>query len=390
MKAKLRITLIFLFIAATAGLLLRLILTGSFLYNYKYLIHTHSHIALLGWLYNAALIVLQYLVFKRDDRQINGIFWVSQLTFLGMLFSFPFEGYGFFSITFSTLYLFCSYYLVYLLFKYSKGLNSVIAARFIQWGSVYLVLSSIGPFALGAIMANDLKDTFWYKLSIYWFLHFLYNGFFVFIVFAYLINKFNNIKNQSLIFWLINISVIPLYALSILWLQPSNFFYLLAFLGASLQIISFYILLKSKELFQIKANNLSYILFLMALVAYGLKLVFQLGASFESVQVFLNNTVSFSIIGFLHLVMLGFFTLFFLSVFIGESILQTSRLLKVGIIFLIMGILFSESILFTQSVMIYFWKNSIDNYFNLLFWGSALMPVGIALIAVQSYRNNFK
>ena len=174
---KLRITLIFLLIAATFGLVLRLMLADTMFYNFKYLLHTHSHIALLGWLYNAALIFLQYFIFKDSDKVFNRIFWISQVTFVGMLFSFPFEGYGFFSITFSTLYLFCSYYLVYELFKQSKVLKSKYVARFIQWGGVYLVISSIGPFALGVIMAQDLKETIWYKLSIYLFIHFLIEAF---------------------------------------------------------------------------------------------------------------------------------------------------------------------------------------------------------------------
>ena len=186
-------------------------LADSMFYNYKYLLHTHSHIALLGWLYNAALIVLQYFIFQKKKGVFNRIFWISQLTFVGMLFSFPFEGYGLFSITFSTLYLFCSYYLVYELFKHSKTLKSSYVARFIQWGGIYLVISSIGPFALGAIMANELKETIWYKLSIYLFIHFLYNGFFVFVVFAYLLNRFENLKNQGRIFHLMNISASSLF-----------------------------------------------------------------------------------------------------------------------------------------------------------------------------------
>jgi hypothetical protein len=361
-------------------------LAGSMFYNYKHLLHTHSHIALLGWLYNAALIVLQYFIFKKNNGAFNRIFWISQITFIGMLFSFPFEGYGFFSITFSTLYLFSSYFLVFILFKKSRSLKSKYVARFIQWGGVYLVVSSIGPYALGAIMALGFKDTIWYKLSIYWFIHFLYNGFFVFVVFAYLLNRFEDLKNKRLIFHLMNISVIPLYTLSILWIQPTLPFYLLAFIGALLQLIAFILLLNQKNLFQLMTKRLSIILFLIASAAYGLKIIFQLGASFEYVQVFLNSTVSTSIIGYLHLVMLGFFTLFFLSVFIQQGLLKTTGILKTGIWFLILGILLSESLLFSQSIVNYFYKTGIVDYFNLLFWLSALMPIGILLIALQSAR----
>jgi len=385
---KLRITLIFLLIAAVFGLMLRLMMADTIFYNYKYLLHTHSHIALLGWLYNAALIVLQYFIFKKNKGAFNRIFWISQITIVGMMFSFPFEGYGLFSITFSTLYLFCSYYLVYELFKQSKSLKNIYVAMFIRWGGVYLVISSIGPFALGAIMALDLKETIWYKLSIYWFIHFLYNGFFVFIVFAYLLHRFEDLKNKGRIFQLMNFSVIPLYGLSILWIQPVFPFYLLALIGALLQLIAFYLLLKGKILFRFQSKDLSFKLFAIALFTYGLKMIFQVGASFEIVQEFLNNTVSASIIGYLHLVMLGFFSLFFLSLFIQHKLLKTTRILQIGIGLLVIGIVLSESLLFGQSIVNYFFKTAIPDYFTMLFWASAFMPMGIALIALQGMRKN--
>ncbi len=384
MKTKIRITFIFFLIAAIFGLLLRLIQTGTPLYNYKNLLHTHSHIALLGWLYNAALILLQYSILKKQNGSMNWIFWVTQLTFVGMLFSFPFEGYGLFSITFSTLYLFCSYFLVYHLFKQSKELSSKYTAKFIQWGGIYLILSSIGPYALGIIMANKLADTFWYKLSIYWFLHFLYNGFFVFIVFAYLLNRFQQLKNEKTIFLLMNISVIPLFGLSTLWLKPTLPFYAVAFFGALFQIIAFILLIKGQKLQQYFTNKLSLNLFVLSLIAYILKIIFQIFASFENVQSFINLTVSSSVVGFIHLVMLGFFTLFFISIFIEEKKLKTSYTLKIGIYLLVSGIVLSEALLFTQSITIYFFQESISNYFDILFWVSFLMPIGIALITVQS------
>jgi len=235
-------------------------------------------------------------------------------------------------------------------------------------------------------MALGLKETIWYKLSIYWFIHFLYNGFFVFVVFSYLINRFQNLKNQRLIFQLMNFSVIPLYGLSILWIQPAFPFYLLTFTGALLQLIAFYLLLKSRIIFLIRNNGLSFKLVSIALITYGLKMIFQVGASFESVQTFLNNTVSTSVIGYLHLVMLGFFTLFFLSVFIQHELLKNTKLLKAGIIILVLGIVLSESLLFSQSIVNYFFKTSIGNYNNLLFLASAFMPVGIVLIGIQGIK----
>lgn len=386
MKIKRDITLLFLLIAAMFGLLMRLIHTGVAVHTYKYLLHTHSHIALLGWLYNAALIVLQYTVLKTNSKTLNRIFWLTQLTFAGMLFSFPFQGYAATSITFSTLYMFCSYFLVYHLYKQTKTGVSVYVAKFIRWGGVYLILSSIGPYALGAIMANKLAHTFWFKLAIYWFLHFLYNGFFLFVVFAYLLHKFKDLQNAKKIFRLMNASTIPLFALSVLWLKPAFPFYLLSVTGALLQIIAFVFLIKGQNLRKHFHSSLNFHLVVLALLAYGLKVCFQLVASFAPVQNFINGTGSYSIIGFVHLVMLGFFSLFFFAAFISESYLKASGLLKTGLYLFVAGILLSELLLFSQSLLVYFNWGGIDNFFKILFWASTLMPAGILLVTVQSLR----
>lgn len=385
MKAKIRVTFIFLLIAALAGLTLRLIQSGVPLYNYKYLLHTHSHIALLGWLYNASLLILQYSLYKESKGVLNKVFWVSQLTFIGMMFSFPFEGYGLFSITFSTLYLFCSYYLVYQLFKKSKGL-SYYAAKFTRWGGIYLVLSSIGPFALGFIMAKGLQDTFWYKLSIYWFLHFLYNGFFMFIVFAFLAKRINNVLRLKKIFNYMNLSIIPLYILSILWLEPNLLFYIIAIIASLLQLFAFVLVLKCKSMRLSWLNKVSQKLLIFVVAAYALKILFQVLASFKFSQSFLLETSSYSIIGFVHLVMLGIFTLFFLAAFIEEKFISVTKVIKGGIVLLLLGIVLSELLLFSQSIMIYTFKSSIANYSSLLLWISALMPIGIAFLTISSLK----
>lgn len=350
--------------------------------------HTHSHIALLGWLYNASIILLQYSLFKEAKGFLNRIFWLSQLTFVGMLFSFPFEGYGLFSITFSTLYLFCSYYLVYLLFKKSKEGISFYAAKFIRWSGIYLVISSIGPFALGFIMAKNLQETFWYKLSIYWFLHFLFNGFFMFIVFAYVAKRINNVLRLKKIFVFMNLSVIPLYVLSVLWLEPHLTLYLIALFASGLQFFAFVLVLKCKSFRQSWLIEISRKLLLFVGIAYGLKILFQVLASFKFTQAYLMETPSYSIIGFIHLVMLGIFTLFFLSAFIEEKFIFITRTIKLGLFILLIGIISSELLLFFQSLTTYYLGTSISIYSSLLFYLSSLMPIGIALLVLSIFKKN--
>jgi len=387
LKAQLRITFIFLLIATVFGLLLRGQLAGYFSFNFKNILHTHSHVAILGWMYNAALVLLQFVVFKKQKAKLSTIFWVTQTTFVGMLFSFPFQGYAFFSILFSTLYLFCSYFLVYQLFKQSSGLSNKYVAQFLKWAAVFLVLSSLGPYFLAIVMAKGLADTYWYKLAIYWFLHFLYNGFFVAVFFAYLLHKAPNLKYVKWISVLTNWSVIPLFTLSVLWLKPHVMFYVVAAVFSVMQLLAFILLINKIKIGLIFQNLFVKKVMLLVLLAYGLKVVFQLLASFPLVQTYINSTVSYSVIGYIHLVMLGVFTLFFIAVFMADKLIKNSKLIRLGVVFLVLGIIFSEVLIFSESIAIYFLQQNILNLSNYLFWISMLMPLGVLSITVSLFQN---
>lgn len=384
MKSYVRISLIFLTLAASMGLILRLMQSGVPLVNYKYLLHTHSHIALIGWVYNGALIIISTLLKVENSRVFKRLFWVTQISIVGMLFSFPFQGYGAISIAFSTLYVFCSYYLVVLIFRLTRAESASAKSRFLRWGGIYLIASSIGPYALGYFMANDMGDSIWYNLSIYWFLHFLYNGFFVFVVFACLVRE-NSIKAKS-IFILMNVSLIPLFALSTLWIDIPTFMYLLSGIGAILQIIALAVFLKIK-IIETDRSLTSWLLKL-SLLAYGLKLVFQLGGSFNPMQQFINNTVPYSVIGFIHLVMLGFFTMFLLSYFFENRFIKSARLAKIGTWLLVVGIILSEGLLFGKAVLTQLSVQWLSNFFPTLTAVSSLMPLGILLLTISSFRNH--
>ncbi|MEQ8715752.1 MAG: hypothetical protein RIC80_22245, partial [Cyclobacteriaceae bacterium] len=188
MKHQVRTALAFFLIAALIGWALRSVQSGWLMLNFKYLLHTHSHVALIGWVYNGCFIILQRIIIADNARTsyYNRLFWITQITILGMLVSFPFQGYGAVSITFSTLYIFASYVLGWRAYI-DVGSQAKPVRTLVRAGVVFLFLSSIGPFALGYFMSQGLGDSIYYKLSIYWFLHFLYNGFFLMVMAAYAI-----------------------------------------------------------------------------------------------------------------------------------------------------------------------------------------------------------
>ncbi|MBK8585957.1 MAG: hypothetical protein IPN88_11235 [Bacteroidetes bacterium] len=75
--------------------------------------HGHSHFAFAGWITQALMtLMVAYLVSKGQAeafKKYKTLLIFNLFTAYGMLCSFPIQGYGFFSILFSTLSVFVSY-----------------------------------------------------------------------------------------------------------------------------------------------------------------------------------------------------------------------------------------------------------------------------------------
>ena len=184
-----KISFTFLIITAILGAFLRfLIIQPIEGINYKYFLHGHSHVAFMGWIFNALFAIIYISFIKQNDRPIKSysiMFWLFQISVVGMLLTFPVQGYAALSITFSTMHVLVSWWFA---FKAWKDISDLPAHKFsaprafIKWSLLFMVLSSAGPFALGYIMAKGLSDTYFYQLAIYFYLHFQYNGWFTFAI----------------------------------------------------------------------------------------------------------------------------------------------------------------------------------------------------------------
>ena len=170
------IALGYFLIIAFLGLLLRLFHVVDIPIDFKHIVHGHSHIALLGWIYTAltTLIYKLFLSEKLVDKKYKIIFWSTQITIIGMLFTFPFIGYALFSIIFSSLFIIATYFFVWLFLKYTsseqKQTNSYKIIRAALW---FMVLSSLGPWALGIIMNTLGSSSPLYRNAIYFYFCYL-------------------------------------------------------------------------------------------------------------------------------------------------------------------------------------------------------------------------
>ena len=182
---------IYFLITIFLGVILRFAYIFDFNFEYRYIVHTHSHMALLGWVYTILTSLISYFFIEEKYKKIyHKIFIFTQISIWGMLFTFPFQGYGLFSIIFSSLFVFSSYVFSYFFLKNVKYKTN-ISLHFIRWAIWFLIISSIGIWAMPVILVKLKLDRFseWYNSAIYFFLHFQYNGWFITVLMGLLLRE---------------------------------------------------------------------------------------------------------------------------------------------------------------------------------------------------------
>lgn len=390
------IALSYFLLITLLGVLLRCFSVIEIDFNYRHIVHAHSHIALLGWVYTALMILIYKLYLKKEniERKYLRIFWSTQFTIIGMLVTFPFTGYALFSIVFSSLFIIASYFLGYLVFKYTpKELKKTNSYKCIQLALWYMIISSIGPWALGAIMNTLGESSSWYRNAIYFYLHFQYNGWFILGLVGLLLRVFE-LKGLYIprkvfkpFFLLFNIGVIVTFLISILWMKLGYVINLIAGIGGLFQIIAFIILLKEihkqKEQLLNAFSNVLVLVFKTVVLLFFIKLAMQI----IGVIPYLTQVVSLYIdfvIGYIHWIFLGIVSLSLLGFFGLYKYLQlTKRMVVMYLVFF----LITEGLIFYKGVVV--WRNlNLSYYFNhYLLFTSMLFLVLITYLFVKKLRS---
>ncbi|GEO05032.1 hypothetical protein AAE02nite_26960 [Adhaeribacter aerolatus] len=374
-------------------------------FNYKYLLHAHSHIAILGWLFSAFFVALlgAYLPEKnRNNKIYRWQFWLGQLTVVGMLCSFPVQGYGLYSIVFSTLHIFISYWFIYQFLKDSRKESLIksqhlISFKFIKASLYFLALSTLGPWAMGPIMATGGSGSHLYYNAIYFYLHFQYNGWLSFAALGllfWLLEKKQVPFSRADASWFFNLffwACLPGYLLSVLWIKPPAIIYYLAGLAAVMQVIGLLLFLRLLYRHRLAISRLftgwSSIFFSLAIICFTLKIIMQLATAIPFMADLAYSVRNF-IIGYLHLVLIGFVTFFLFAYFIQQG--QFSIYRKVsrwGLGIFIAGFFLSETLLFMQGLFFWAGWGMLPEYFRLLFWVSTLLPIGLILFLAGQQGN---
>ena len=363
LKKWLYIAFVNLLIVAFLGLLLRYKITFSLPFiNQKYLQHGHSHFALAGWITQALMVLLSYKVSKEISlthfKKHQWILFANLIASFGMLLSFPIQGYANVSITFSTLSILVSYIYAYRLWKDIDAVPiSKPGHKWFKAALVFHVLSSIGIFAMVYLMVTRNMNPNLHLAAIYLFLHFQYNGWFVFSCFGLLANKMHDegveLKKSNIFFWVNAVACIPAYYLSAPWLPVPKFVFVIIVIAAILQFCSWlWIALglrkKAISVFRKIPSIAKWLLSLSAL-AYTLKVLLQLGSTIPELS---NIAFGFRpvVVAYLHLVFLGVISLFILGYILGWVFANVSKFAKSGMILFVIGIILNETALTVQGV----------------------------------------
>jgi hypothetical protein len=390
----LKIVLFNLFLIAVIGVILRYKIAYSLPFiDQKHLLHGHSHFAFAGWISQAIMILMvAYIAAQKGSGIYKKYRWLlvgNLITAYGMLITFPIQGYGLFSIIFSTASIFIGYAFAWV---YWKDLNSLTVKHTAHlWFKTALfcnAVSTLGAFALAIMMVKKIIHQNWYLGAQYFYLHFQYNGWFFFACMGLVIAKMffaAPVKILLRIFWLFTGAVIPAYFLSALWMDIPLWMYVLVIIAAGAQITGWVYMMglikNAWSSFQLSISATAKWLLILSSSALTIKLLLQLGSTIPSL-----STLAFGfrpiVIGYLHLVLLGVITLFLLGYMFAENLLTINKKAIAGAGIFAAGIIINEIFLMTQGVAALEYINiPFINEFLLL--TALIMLTGIALLNIS-------
>jgi len=390
-------------IVSLAGLLMRYKINFSIpIIDQKNLMQGHAHFAFIGWITMALIILLVHYLIQHqvntNYQKYHLILVAHLMVAYAMLISFTLEGYGALSIILSTATILLSYLFIYFYLKDLKKVPGRLKSK--KWFKAALCLwafSSLGPFSLAYLMACHISNQDLYVLSIYMYLHFQYNGWFLFAIlgclFGFIEKQTNNLGVSSMQpradFWGIQlykwmvITIIPSYFLSTLWLNLPRVIVWLANLTALLQIsviiciIQWVRKLPTKIWSPLKPQIRMFWLF--GLTALIIKIALQ---SLSVIPYFTHYAFGFRpiVIGYLHLVFIGILSFFIMGALLNLPIISQIRYKKSGLVLFITGFILQEIILMLQGFEA-FNQTSMPRASILLFYCAIFMVSGLAMIA---------
>lgn len=400
LKFWLKFSLINLLIVASLGVLMRYKIGFDFPYfSQKNIQHAHSHFAFSGWITHSLYVLMIYFIIKKipqlDTKKYIKTIIANLICSYGMLFSFSYHGYSTLSIIFSTITIIIACFFAFFYFKDLEKVDySDPSKPWFKAALLFNIISSVGTFYLAYMMASRNFNEHWYLASVYFYLHFQYNGFFIFSCLGLLFSECNTIfpqfKYDKKFFKLFYISFIPAYFLSTLWAKLPVWLYIIVVFAAFTQVFAWIkIVLSIKSAMKLGGTTLSKFqayLFLFVGIAFTVKLLLQLGSTIPAVS---DLAFGFRpiVIAYLHLVLLAVISVFILAYLYTFKLIFVNKLTTIAFSVFAIGIFLNELVLAVQGVAAF--SYIVVKYVNETLFGISLILLIGAILIVASQRKKF-
>ena len=309
--------------------------------DYSNFLSAHSHFAFGGWVTLALFMLLVYEILPARFSERKIYQWLLagiEITSLGMAATFPFEGYAALSTIFSTLFLFVAYAFCWVFIKDIFRSNILKTIRILAFAAlIYFIVSTIGPAIISYILVTGSYNSLLYKNALYIYLHFQYNGFFTLSVFALFLNRlipFASDKTKKIIYQfavLLSCSVVPSLFMSLLTRTYQNLYWTISVVGCMLIVLSltwfFRMLFSEKQILVYPPASFAKALWNLSMISFVIKMMLQAGTIIPQLAKIVFGDRP-AIIGFLHLVFLGFVTFFILSFYFSIKVFNVKNTLN--------------------------------------------------------------
>ena len=394
-KFWLKICVFNFFVVSVVGVMMRYNMAFSLPgFNHKFMQESHSHFAFYGWVSAGIfLFVTKYLSEnypKINLKKYQYLMISNQIGSYGMLFTFLYGGYFWLSIVFSSIALFTGFaYFIFLLIDTKSNKNPEI--MWLKSGAFFATFSAIGIFGLAYFSSKKEEFDVLFRASTYFYLHYQYNGFFIFSCIGLLLISLKKLgieieeKLNNTIFYLLFFGCFLGYGLSILWIEMNPIFYGFFILISIVQLfgaILFLNWIRKTDLF----NNQNFIQKLLISVfgfAFILKFLLQGLSAIPALGVFAFSNINI-VIAYLHLVLLMGISLFLIWKILQLVEIEFNKLLKFSILLLVFGIVCNEIVLALSGIFSIFYIPFLSAKYWLLFVSVVIMfSIGIFIKSLK-------
>lgn len=398
-KRWIAIALINFCVVALAGVTMRYKINFSLpVVDQRYMMYGHSNFAFVGWVAIALMaLMVRYLVRAGVTTNYIKYRWIliaDLIAAYGMMVAFFVQGYDFWSNTFSIITILISYVFIVM---YWRDLRHVQDKNFsIAWLKAALALwafSSFGAIWLAYLLANRVMIQDLYFSALYFFLHFQYNGWFLFvcfgIFFSYLGRQQADLyKISKRLFITMAVLVIPSYFLSIFWLKlPDVVIYTANIAGIAQILILIYFIMMVAQVVrnrQIRFHTSTRWLWGMVSFAFIIKLILMTLSTIPYLSQFAFGYRPV-VVGYLHLSFIGVTSLFIFG-YINEFIHRfQSRVSGIGALIFVLGFVGQELVLMFQGLEAMS-VQPVKSANILLFYCAIMMAAGLIWITAGVIR----